>query len=266
MELTETLYCVSDKGYGLNYRRWTVHCYLVIIFLFVSLWSFGQKKNKGESIFGIEVKAIIPSTVLNTGPVNMGNDSMNIVIDPVEGYSFGMMIRHNFTKMFTLETGIHFESKKYTFNVANINSGSNASSSVRLISYEIPVQWLIYIRLGQQIYMNALFGVSFDFYPSDVTNLKDNFEYIIIRNSWINVALLGSIGFEYRTKNSGIFYIGGSLHYPFSDIAKVRLTQYKTFPPTDFVNFDTTLNGTYFSVELRYFFKKIVYKEPPKVY
>jgi len=222
---------------------------------------------KGENIFGIQVRGIIPVSFLNAGELAVSNDSITFSMSSASGYSVGGIIRHNFSKMFTLETGIHYVSRNYSFNFKHNIQGIDDNSSVNLVSYEVPVQWLLFIRLGERFYMNTLFGVSLDFYPSDVTKNRDKYRYIIVRDSWINVALTASIGFEYRTKKSGYFYLGGSLHYPLSDIGFVRVSYIPDINDlSDFVNLDVALSGTYFSVDLRYFFVKTEIKNEPVIY
>jgi hypothetical protein len=233
--------------------------------------AYGQIK-KGENIFGIQVSGIIPTSILSTGEQTLKNDSISFTISSATGYRIGAMVRHNFSKMFTLETGINFVNRNYSFNFKHDTRRDSTldiddNSAVHLISYEIPVQWLLYIRLSKQFYMNTLFGVSFDFYPSDVTKTRDKYAYIIIRESWFNVALVANIGFEYRTEKSGYFYIGGSLHYPFSDIAFVRVSYIpEVNDPGNFVNLDGKLKGSYFTVDLRYFFVKTKNEVKPNIY
>jgi hypothetical protein len=239
--------------------------------LIISQIAIGQIK-KGENIFGIQVSGIIPTTILSTGEQTIKNDSISFTISSASGYSIGGMVRHNFSKMFTLETGIHIVNRKYSFNFKHDTRRDstldiNDNSSVNLISYKIPVQWLIYIRLSEQFYMNTLFGVSFDFYPSDVTKTRDKYAYIIILDSWFSVALVASIGLEYRTKKAGFFYIGASLHYPFNDIAFVRVSYIPDVnDPGNFANLDGNLRGTYFSIDLRYFFAKTKNEVKPNIY
>ena len=193
---------------------------------------------------------------MGSGPLELGNDSISVNVKSPAGYSMGMIIRHNFTKMFTLETGIHFASRSYPVSIQNTLSNFSANSKVDLVSYEIPIQWLLYIRLGERMYMNTIFGVSMDFFPSDVTVSEENYAYYIQRDSWIKASLLASIGFEYRTKKSGYFYVGASVHSPFGNIGQFYITYFHNDILTEDVSFNAPLNGTYFSAEIRYFFNK----------
>jgi hypothetical protein len=256
MELAETQFYVLVKNYALRIKLSKIKIILSVLFLINTHFTIGQVE-KGETIFGIQVKGIIPTSILNAGDQTISNDSIDFTLISASGLSIGGVLRHNFTKMFTIETGIHYVSRKYSFNFKHNIQQIDDNSNVNLISYEVPVQWLLYIRLGEQFYMNTIFGVSVDFYPSDVTNTRDNYAYIMIRKSWINLALIASVGFEYRTKEAGYFYIGGSVHYPLSDIGTLRVSYFPDPSNTsNFVNLDQKINGIYLSVDVRYFFNK----------
>lgn len=256
MELTETQFYVLVRNCALKISL-SKYQFLLSGFLLLSThFAIGQIE-KGETIFGIQVKGIIPASILNAGEQKVSNDSISFTQSSASGISVGGVLRHNFTKMFTIETGIHYVSRRYSFNFKQNIQQIDDNSNINLISYEVPVQWLLYIRLGDQFYMNAIFGVSVDFYPSDVVNIRENYGYIMVRKSWINLALLASVGFEYRTKDAGYFYIGGSLHYPLSDIGTLRVSYFPDPSNTSlFVNLDQKVNGTYLSVDVRYFFEK----------
>lgn len=219
-------------------------------------FSLAQEHDKGETIFGLEFKGIIPSTILNAGEQSIGNDSITVTINSDRGFSFGMIIRHNFTKMFTLETGIHMTRRFYPVDIRNNSNGFNGSSSIEYVSYEIPIQWLLYIRLGENFYMNTILGVTFDIYPSDVIKVEEFYAYIIQPVSWFQTSLVASIGFEYRTAKAGYFYLGASVHRPFTDVANFRLSYTNDPTQSEYVNLDTKISGTYFSIDLRYFFNK----------
>jgi hypothetical protein len=218
--------------------------------------SFSQSLKKGETIFGVEVKGIIPTSLFGSGPISLGDDSISIHVNSPIGYSFGMMIRHNFSKMFSLETGIHMTNRIYKLNIQNSNNNFNGQSKIEYDSFEIPIQWLLYVRLGKQVYMNTILGFSFDFFPSDVVKNEASFAYYIQRDSWIKASLLASVGFEYRTQKSGFFYLGASLHSPFGNIGNLTVSYYYQDNVLQEVSYSEQLNGTYLSAEIRYFFNK----------
>ncbi len=238
----------------------------MIFILFLSYSLLAQEKRKGETLFGLEVKALVPGKILNAGPISMGDDSIDVTVKSPNGYSIGMIVRHSFTKMFSLETGLHLTNRYYPVQFENSNKGINSASKIQLVSYEIPIQWLLYIRLGEQIYMNTILGISLDIFPTDVTVTEDSYAYIIIVDSWIQGSLLASVGFEYRTEKSGFFYMGASLHRPFKEIGNFSLSYYNNNSLSEYVNFTSPITGTYLSIDFRYFFPKREKVVEPKYY
>lgn len=218
--------------------------------------SSAQTIEKGETVFGIEVKGIIPTSLFGAGQIDIGDDSIAVDVKAPSGYSFGMMIRHNFSKMFSLETGIHMTNRIYKINIQNSNNNFQGDSKIEFNSFEIPIQWLLYIRLGKQFYMNTILGISLDIFPSDVTKSEQYYAYYIQRDSWIKTSLLASIGFEYRTVKSGYFYLGASIHSPFGNIGNFTVSYYHEDNILNEVSYNAALNGTYLSAEIRYFFNK----------
>jgi hypothetical protein len=228
----------------------------ILFLIFYSVNASAQEHKKGETIFGLEAKAIIPTSILNAGTIKLSDDSITIKINPESGYSIGMLIRHNFTKMFTLETGIHLTKRLFPIDFDHSLNGISEQSKIEMISYSIPIQWLLYIQLGKQTYMNTILGVSMDFYPSSIKKESEKYAYIITPNSWIEASLLASVGFEYRSKKSGYFYIGSSLHSPFGDMGSFKLTYYHDSSLTEHITFNSNISGTYLSIDFRYFFNK----------
>ena len=62
---------------------------------------------------------------------------------------------------------------------------------------------------------------------------------------------MANLGFEYRTKEKGTFYLGGSYHLPFSPIMTFAMSYEK--PPTNVVAIDN-IRGSYLTLDLRYYF------------
>ena len=255
---------MSDKNFELRIK--SINYLLLFLLLFGVQIAKGQIK-KGETVFGLQLRGIVPIDLLNAGSGGFGNDSISVNLAAPAGFSFGGIVRHNFTKMFTIESGIHYIGRQYKLHFVHKLQGIDEFSTIKLISYEIPVQWLLYIRIGEQFYMNTLFGVSFNFYPSDIAKIEEKYAYIMVRKSWFNASLPASVGFEYRTKESGTFYLGMSLNYPLSLVGRVRVSYFKDpSDQTDFVNMDSDFRGTYFSIDFRYFFKKTIYKKEKNIW
>lgn len=201
-------------------------------------------------MFGLQLKPVIPFDYFDPLTVVERENVMG-QIELKGGFSFGMNVRVGVTNAISFETGISQIRRSYDFSVQNDTSGYSESARVRFTGYEIPVMALIYIRLGERTWMNTALGASLDMYPSDAQRDIEQGRIYIYRYNWLRTGLLGNIGVEYRTDKSGTFYLGASYHRPFNDMAVADLTYYgPSFLPYDM---RTTLNGTYLTVDVRYY-------------
>ena len=97
-------------------------------------------------------------------------------------------------------------------------------------------------------------------FPSDVRvvepipgRIGESFKQEGAYKSKLQGAFLANFGFEYRTKNSGYFYLGTSYHLPFApimDFAMVYDYQGGKKLQIDHVQ------GSYLTLDLRYFFNE----------
>jgi hypothetical protein len=165
------------------------------------------------------------------------------------GWNFGMVIRKNFTDLLALETGINYVKRKY--HIDCIDEDFTESSEYRIVGYEIPVSLLVYIRLGENFFMNASLGVSADMYASNVQSAGDHHNTFTVRNHTFQPSIIANLGWELRTTKSGYFYLGGSLHRPF-DYELTTKVEYKRNAKA--VEVTQPLSGSYLTIEVRYFF------------
>jgi len=217
---------------------------------------YGQN---GVRAFGIQYKPIFPLGIVNTDGQSVSDPTNNTKLDIItkRGSSIGAVIRIGLSKRWSLETGINYVKRNYDLKLSSPDF-KDSEGSLQLIGYEIPVIAMIFVKLGENMYMNAASGISFDFFPTGgiVSYDRDTIEYGMLESNWLIPALNVNLGFEYRTKNSGYFYIGSSYHIPFSDIATVFVS-YRNTGTNKFealVNPPPTISGTYFTLDLRYFF------------
>ena len=142
---------------------------LPILLFLISSVAIAQK---GENIFGFQFKPIVPNKFI--GEYERNFDSLPVFHSQSKqkvGYSFGMVMRHYFKDNVALETGINFTKRNFNLHYeANEGAFSEIQDlSVGYINYQIPVSALIFIKLSNELYMNASGGVNFDFYPSAVS-------------------------------------------------------------------------------------------------
>jgi hypothetical protein len=175
------------------------------------------------------------------------------------GISFGSIIRKPIGKFWNLETGLNYVKRSYSLNF-DLNDSVQVSSkqNMTFIAYEIPIQALIYVRLGKSWYMNASAGISFDFFPSETETFSServdstyyDFSQKTFRIRWSALAAQSNLGFEYRTEKQGYYYLGASFHRPFGRIAG---TQAVVESSSGSDRLWLSLSGSYFSVDLKYF-------------
>lgn len=208
---------------------------------------------------GFQYKPIVPSRFFRSGEMYFSQNNIDYYILPKMSFSGGMVIRKGFTKNFSLESGINYVKRNYDLKVENKNLSFLSERNFSIVGYEVPTLGLVFIRLGEKMFMDAAFGASVDFFPSDVgtndyyTSHDIKIESIAIRNRnrWIQASLLANIGYEYRTDKSGYFYFGSSFHRPFaySYLANVK---YINGSITEKISAEIT--GNYLTFDFRYFF------------
>jgi len=246
-------------------RLYTIS-FLVIITLNTTVYS-----QVGITTVGVQIKPIIPINYFGAGPIQVSNEYASLDLSSKLGYSFGMVVRHGFTKMISLESGINYTRRNYNIfgtsnyeyivsinpitNDTTFNINSSDKADFGFISYELPIQGLIYIRIGEFVYMNASIGLGVNFYASDVTSKGENnyIDHYSERARWINASFLSNLGLELRTKEKGYFYVGASLNTPFNEITATLIKYYYEDDLSE--KFDPIfLNGNYITLDLRYFF------------
>lgn len=231
---------------------------LLSLFAFVVLHlpMAGQER---VTTLGVQLKPMIPSKFFGTSRESSGNGEFTADFVPTLGLNFGMVVRHGLTKMWSFETGINLVQRNYHIDFTTPSVPFVSRIGFRLVGYEVPVQALVYVKLGEQLWMNASGGFSLDMYPSDVystsTWRKDtlvvDFTQNTYRRRWIQMAVLANYGFEWRTKDRGYLYAGASFHRPFQDIALTgALLEINSNPSSLYY----PLSGSYLTFDLRYFF------------
>jgi hypothetical protein len=168
-----------------------------------------------------------------------------------------MVIRRGITDTYSIEGGINYIKRTFAMKVSEGNISEE--SKFRIIGYEIPLSGLVYVRLSEKFYMNASLGIAADMFASNVTTTGPLVTMYSQRKSVIIPAVIANLGWELRTEHAGYFYLGASYHNPFSNIYLTRM-EYENNSTHEVV--EVPLSGTYFTLDLRYFFPE----EPVKKY
>ncbi len=216
------------------------------LFLLISLKSFAQKN---VTTVGIQYKPIFPVSFLGSGNITSTYQNVTIVNGLNSGYSAGLIIRKGISDLISIETGINYVRRKYDLEISDGNF--NGSSSYRVISYEIPVTFMVYARMFENIYMNGSLGPSVNMYPSNLATYDYYFTHVALRNHIIIPAVTANLGWEFRTEKSGYIYLGASFQRPFQYIFTSQVN-YK-YRGKDFILAER-LSGSYLTIDLRYYF------------
>ena len=230
------------------------HYIVCLLCAAIPLHNYAQKK---VTTVGIQIKPIFPLNFVNTGAQTVIQNDVTFDLTLSSGFSGGMIIRHGFSDLLAFETGINYVKRKYDLKITDGNF--KGESQFRIIGYEIPLSFLVYIQLGEKFFMNASMGHSLDMYASDVQSSGTYFSHHSIRHHLFQSSVLANIGWEYRTEKSGYIYLGASYHRPFSYIYVSRVN-YERNGKDETIS--TTLLGNYLTVDLRYFF----HEDPKKKY
>ncbi len=228
----------------------------LIIFCFLIITVLSASSQQNVLTLGIQFKPIFSSDFFGAGAETSTLDNFTATRTPKLGLSFGMQIRRGFTKMFSYETGINYIRRNYDITCMDENIGLNKEFDFGLVGYEIPHQLLVYIRLGENFYMNTATGISFNWFASDVASQENSLKFTqrtYLTNGWIKFALIANIGFEFRTEKSGYFYLGSSLTNPFKNFANT-VVKYDENTSID-KEISLPLKGGIFTIDFRYFFK-----------
>jgi len=241
-------------------KRLSISFLLITFFILSPSITAGQK---GVRAFGIQFKPIIPFGLVNTDgqTVRDLNTETTLEIQEKRGMSIGAVIRFGLSKRFSFETGINYVQRNYHFNLNSVSIAKYSEADLRFTGYEIPALGMVFVRLGDKMYMNAAAGLSFDFFPTGGVATYDQdtsltIEYGMLETNWIQLSLLANLGFEYRTEKNGYFYLGASYHRPFSNMAEVYIS-YIESNSTTFVRLISPppgVSGNYLSIDIRYFF------------
>lgn len=224
----------------------------LVIFFFVK-----AEAQKNIITAGFQYKPIFASHFFNKSFETITPNNIDFAIKPTYGFCAGMSVRRGITSSISFETGINYVKRTYQLSITD--SRIKRDSEFSIIGYEIPLMGLVFIRLSDKLYMDAGLGTSLDMFPTNIyTSNVSYFSHFSAKRNWLLPAVFANLGFEYRTLKNGYFYFGTSYHRPFTDIYTSRINYFKN-------NFSETiqapLQGSYLTLDLRYFFHSDPIKE-----
>lgn len=248
---------------------------LFYLFLFIAPFSiFAQKENKFgvPNYFGFQTRLIIPSNTIGPNSLTLTKDYFTTTIQQQLGYTFGGVVRLGLSELISIETGLNYVQRIYGITMQRTDSNIVATNTMHFIQYDIPVSAVINVKLNKVIFANASLGLALQNKPSSVgiidhpQGLHEFFHLGLVDiHKKISFDLLASTGFEFRTKKSGVFYIGGSARVAMAPVFQlVAKYKYGTESRVMYGN----VNGSYLSVDFKYFLpykraRNLIFKPGP---
>ena len=221
---------------------------IFIIIITNSLFAISQNKNQeieNKNFFGLSVSVLVPNNLILKKTIDEVYLTDRYKLTNKYGYTYGISIKHDFTKHYSLQTGINYVHRNFSAEI--INADTSIQNDLRFISYELPISGLIYIRLFEKIYMDISPGFSTNFFPSDIitNNMYGKRYRFFTFSGFIN------LGWEYRTKNSGYFYLGASYKRDFSNMIYVAYFKGIISGTSDY---SIASRGDYLNINFIYYF------------
>lgn len=230
---------------------------LTLLFLLLSGLSYAQS-NKVPSYFGVHYKALFPNNFVGSKSLTLNNQEFSSTCTQKRGYSIGATVRAGITKLIAFETGINLIHRNFNLQMSVVDSNQFAERDLSFLSYDIPLNCLIYIKLNKTWYANASLGISAVYKPSTiggVNNLEGSHSFIhtgyVDYKKKFSADFNGNVGFEFRSKNSGFFYLGGAVQIPLEPLFYLAgMYKYQGYELTDI----DSVSGAFLSLDLKYFF------------
>lgn len=219
----------------------------VFILLVLNMAAYTQDD---PMVVGFQIRPIFKNKFFNNGNTDLITNNVNYTIAPTLGYSWGMVVRKPLKEKLSFEGGINYIKRNYIFGVDDLDSSFSTSAEFAVIEYEIPLSAMVHVRLGDRIYMNNSAGVSLNIFKRSEKEFNEDIPYYFKRKSWINLALIANIGWEYRTESSGYFYLGTSYQLPFTKLIRMS-AEYRDSDGPEY--FSTDLDLGFFTVDIKYY-------------
>jgi hypothetical protein len=230
-----------------------------IIFILFFYFAFNANSQNSKTTFGIQYKPIIPAEYFNAADLSKSSASYNFSLNPKYSNSFGMVIRRQINKTFSVESGLNYTQRNFKLSITNSAINLSDFTTFGMRSYELPLQFLTYVRASENWHLNIAFGISHNVLASDIFSYGEEKNYFYFQNTYRKnggySALLANLGMEYRTESKGHYYFGASLHKAWKAIGRIY-PEYddKTNIFNEDKEFFFDMLGNFVTIDFRYFF------------
>lgn len=228
---------------------------MIITVLYSEVIAQVKTKKKADNYFGFQYKPLIPVSVVGDRPFEIGEGPFTSVVSPRLGYTYGGVVRIGLTELLAIETGISYTQRNFSVNYEVPDSSVVGEDGLSYINFDIPVNFLVYIKLSDRFYMNSSLGTSLIYYPSNVRAVINpggahQFIFEGRRLSFFSADINANVGFEFRSEKKGIFYVGISGKIPVTPVLSIA-TEYR-YDTEKFVAF-SEIQGAQVSLDFKYF-------------
>lgn len=243
--------------------KWTL-----LFFLLVTFYSFAQvdgdksEFEKFPTTFALQLRGLANNRVLEGSLIEMNNDTVLSSIGMRNGFSFGGIIRRQYTDNLGIELGLIHNKRYFDLSGSILDTNATYSGDFAFTNYEIPIMGLAFVKFSERLFANVGLGFSTLYKPSGVqVKLVDqdakrafSFEGNAFNKFSFNVN--AQVGLEYRTERKGTFYLGGSASIPTSPLF-AYIVVYES--PKQGIRTDqgVYIRSPFFTLDLRYYFPKI---------
>lgn len=243
--------------YDLNMLRngllWTLLCFLP----FTGSSQSSQKVERFNA-FGIQYRPILAAPLFNTGPIEGGNEEFNATLNPELGHDFGVVLRWGIGEKVALETGIDQIRRNFSIHVEDRKSSFEQKLRFNMLAYQLPLRGLLYVKIGERLFSNIAVGAVADIFPTDWEVAQGRVSQFTQRYNWLVGAFSGNLGLEYRSEESGSFYLGATYHRPLGNApalsANVAAMEIRYKRDKKLHRQTIRVPGNYITVDLKYFF------------
>jgi len=140
--------------------------YALLIFLPSILWSQAFNQLGQPNFFGFHYRTVLPMQQMQSGPQNFSDSILQTELTPIDGYTFGGVLRYGLTDLISLETGLYYNQRNFSIQSTRTDSMLSVDQRLRFVQFEIPIQGNIGIQLSRSIYANAALGGAILYKPS----------------------------------------------------------------------------------------------------
>ena len=240
--------------------------FFLVISILINCTSFycqlGEKKELYPIHFGIQSRVVLPSDFLGPIKTSLANEGFQSNLIQKIGFSYGALVRADYTKNITLECGINYIQRQFKAEMSYSDSIESVSDTNKLtfINYELPITGIVKIQLARNLFSLVGLGPSFTFKPTNVALIdlpggKHTF-YHSGSVKKFGIDLNTQAGFELRTKKLGYFYLGGGVKVPTSYLFNWGGKYAQQGSSESLIDFEKT-NGAFLSIDIRYYLPNI---------